>query len=321
MLTRYAVAVWNYVRNPAAGLSSAANRSLRDEIEFHLQESMRDHVERGRSPQEAHQAAGREFGSVEATIRDCHTVDARSQVVCHRLHLLLTAGLLIAVGFLAAARTSSAPESPPADAVVTTETGDIVGQVVDQDSQPIENAHILAVVKTWPPNGYRQQAFMTTTGHGGRFSIDDVYSLDEHYEVQIAAVADGRLLQSQYIANQSGGNLDAVAFRLGPTATFQMQIRDAAGAPIEGVEAFPYKRVGAGAQDHIVYFQSADPIIRRSDADGLVPLPYFHSGERATIYLRVPGADWETREIIVPSEGGVLVLQADDEHSPTQPGA
>ncbi len=311
MLKRWASAIWQYLTVPASFVSARASQSLQAEIEFHLQESVRDHVETGMSPDEARRTARSEFGSIEGTLRDCHMVGARDQAVCHRFHLLLTAGLLVTVGFLSAKVLTTSPEMLSAEDVADELVGDIVGRVTDDQSAPIENAHVLAVVKTWPPNGYRQQAYMTTTTEGGRFSIDDVYPVEDRYEVQIAAVADGRLLHSEYLINKSGGRLTPLAFELESTAPFELRVENSLGNPIEGVEAFPHRRIDAGEQDHLVYFQSADPIIRRSDADGLLQLPFFHPGDRATIYLRVPGSDWETREVVVPTHSRVLVLQAD----------
>jgi len=310
MVTRWVSILWKYLTTPPSSLASGISRSLQDEIEFHLQQSVADHVECGLSHQEAQQAASQNFGSVETSLRDCYSVHLRDQAVCHRLHLLLTAVLLMAVGFLAAGPFKAS--SVPATADVSfAPSGDIVGQVLDENSQPIENAHVLAVVKTWPPNGYRQQAYMTTTTPEGRFSVDDVYPLQQPYEVQIAALADGHLLHSEYVTNETGGPLTPVGFQLESTVLFELRIEDQDGSPIAGVEAFPFRRSGDGDHEHVVYFQSADPIIRRSDNDGLLRLPYFEPGDRATIYLRAPGAEWETREIVVPTDGGVMVLQAD----------
>jgi hypothetical protein len=179
-------------------------------------------------------------------------------------------------------------------------------------------AHILAVVKTWPANGYRQQAHMTTTGPNGQFSIENVYPSDRRYEVQLAVVADERLLESTYVSDATG-ELAPFEFRLQPTAAFSVRFRTSEGEPVEGVEAFPFRRVDQGGHDHLVYFQSAEPIVRRSNARGEVRLSCFRAGDKATVYFRPPGRDWQTRDVVIPERARFVEFAlADDVQPATQ---
>lgn len=375
MIGRRLVALLQYLRTPPGAVSKEIRHSIQDEIEFHLQESLREHLESGMTHTTAQRATRERFGYVGRAVRGCCDVSLADQRLFHRLHLLFTTCLaiaMIAIVFRGDAdrgtsdrQTSHRPTShgqgshgqgsygqPPApadnfaasshapaqpgtadsttlqavsqpgvelrEAILTasderaTATGDIRGTVFDDQSEPIGSVHILAVVKTWPPNGYRQQAYMTTTDSRGQFTIEKVYPTGQKYEVQIAAIADGRLLESTYLS-KDGAVLDPVTFRLESTASFAVRFMTADGQPVAGVEAFPHRRTDAEGDDHLVYFQGSDPIVQRSNAEGVVRLPYFQPGDSATVYVRFPDEDWQTRDLVIPSDQQVVLLQQDDQ--------
>jgi len=327
MIRRCCDALVRYLWNAPYAASPELDSSIKDEIEFHLSESTDDHLRSGMTRTAARRAALDRFGDVNRVIRECRAASSVDQTVCHRLHILVTAALVIAVVALLVTR------HPASTVVATTSTGDldndtptptlagdIRGQVVDEQSRPIGNANILAVVKTWPENGYRQQAYMATTNVDGQFTIDDVYPVGEECHIQIATVADKRLLQSTYIRS-AGEELAPVVFQLPATETFALRIEGNDGESVAGAEVFPHRRVDSSGQDHLVYFDSADPIIQRSNEKGVVELPYFVPGDRATIYLRLPDRDWHTREVVVPRAGNVVLLEAESgEHSRSTSG-
>jgi hypothetical protein len=182
---------------------------------------------------------------------------------------------------------------------------------VDEASRPIERAHILAVVKTWPNNGYRQQAHTAITDSQGNFSIEDVCPLDANYEVQLAVIADGRSLESVYVED-GRGQLEPFAFQLAGTHPFQVRFRGPDGLPLANVEVFPHRRVDDAGLDHFVYFQGSEPIVQRTDKTGSVPMTYFRSGERATMYFRAPGGEWQTRDLKVPTQDSVTEVELND---------
>lgn len=295
-----------YLRN-GSGVPDATARSIQEEIEFHLGESLREGVADGLDVADARRQTLARFGDVGEAFRDCTSAAAEGHVRCHRFHLALTAGLLVAVGALGALAWLRADR----EAVVAADApleGDIEGRVVDDQSQPIEAAHVLAVVKTWPPGGFRQQAYTAATRGDGSFAIAAVLPAEAEYEVQIAVVANDRVLESSYFDRQRGP-LKRAEFRLEPSAPMAVRFEATDGQPVSGVEVFPFERIDRGGADHSVYFCSAEPVVRRSDATGEVSLPYFSPGDAATVYLRAPGGAWDTRRFAVPYDRRVVVIK------------
>ncbi len=322
MIRRWFSALARYLNMAPSNSAADVGASIQEEIEFHLEESIRDHVENGMTGPEARRAAAERFGSVSQVAGQCYAQSYARQAVVHRLHTCITLALVVILAALLVTRlwAPATVQTNRADTVEALEpttaaaaksnsgSGDIVGRVVDEQMQAIDNAHILAVVKTWPPNGYRQQAYMATTSPDGRFEIANVYPVGEEFEVQIATVADKRLLQSSYLSS-SGAALEPIIFRLPPTRGFDLRIERDDGSSIAGAEVFPHRRIDRDGHDHLVYFQSADPIIQKSDNEGVVQLPFFVPGDRATVYLRLPSSEWQTREIVVPSQGNTVHLK------------
>ncbi|HEX2473142.1 MAG TPA: hypothetical protein VHK01_00265, partial [Lacipirellulaceae bacterium] len=129
------------------------------------------------------------------------------------------------------------------------------------------------------------------------------------FEVQIAAVADHRVLKSSY-HQVTSGSLQPLEFELPASSGFRLKVEDAEGVTLSGVEVLPHGRVEAGGDKHIVYFDSAQPIIRVTNATGRVELPYFRPGDTATLMIRVPNGKWESREVIVPANGQDATVRA-----------
>lgn len=323
MIRRCFVALLQYLRCAPGIVPTELDASIKEEIDFHLNESIDEYVQDGMAVAPARRAALNRFGDVSQVVKECRSASSVDQAICHRLHMLVTVGLVIAVVALVVARrpqtdtlsTTNAAAPPVSDDAANSVAGDIHGRVVDEDSQPIGQANVLAVVKTWPQNGYRQQAYTATTNEDGEFTIDNVYPLGEEYHIQIATVADKRLLRSTYIRSE-GEQLEPVVFHLPATEAFALRIEGVDGESVVGAEVFPHRRIDDSGEDHLVYFDSADPIIRRSNHDGVVELPYFVAGDRATIYLRLPDREWHTREVVVPPNGNVVLLKAEPGETP-----
>jgi len=76
---------------------------------------------------------------------------------------------------------------------------------------------------------------------------------------------------------------------------------------------FPFERIPSDGARHMVYFCSGGPVVKRSDGQGRVSLPYFSSGDSATIYMRMPGGEWKTHLFqVVHDEGDVVVVAPTD---------
>lgn len=336
----------SYLRTSPVIHAAEAKSDLREELEFHLvssaQDQLGDQLTEGgqeddqRAVEAAQQEALNRFGDVSSVVRECCQVSISQEVFWHRVHQGVTVALICAVGFLIYHTQLSQQSDPHADfageASKQTEhlsqqemaiaisggtasgyspqetDGSIFGSVVGENGQPVNAAHVLAVVKTWPPHGFRQQAYMATSQSDGSFEFKNVYPTGHEYEIQIAALAGGRLLQSQYIS-MTTGVLDPFEFRLKSSMPLALRFESENGEPIEGVRVFPFERVDDLGQRHIVYFDSADPIVRESNEAGNVPMPHFLPGEQATLYVQFPNGDWQTRQLVIPAGSDHVVLR------------
>lgn len=301
-----------YLKTPPVVYQSQQLDELREELEFHLSSSAQDALEAGQSADEAKQTARDRFGDFESVTRECGEMSVSRHLFWHRVHLGLSLVLMCAVGYLLVRFGSDVHNSIASNGTSdNSQLGDLTGTVVDDRGEPIGAANVLAVVKTWPANGYRQQAYTTVTREDGSFALEGVYPPQEKYAVQIAVIADGHPLQSNYIP-MTTGTLSAMKFQLPQSVRFELRFESQDGRPLAGVQAFPFERTDRDGNEHCVYFCSADPIVRRSGATGNVPMPNFLPGERVSVYVRFPDRDWETRELIVPTgEERVIVLNPD----------
>lgn len=303
-----------YVNAPLLVNAEQARNELREEIEFHLTSSARDQMESGLSAETSTQIAKDRFGDVGAVVRECDQVFGPGLVFWHRLHQCMTVALIAAVGLLGWHVLGLQKKFADTNLITATgysvqaTDGDVRGDVIGDDGQPVSSAHVLAVVKSWPPNGYRQQSYMTTTHHDGTFQILDVYSPDNKYEVQISVIADGRLLSSEY-TNMQTGRLDPYHFQLEKTPPFEIRFESEDGNPISGVAAFPSSRIDTAGKSHSVYGMAADPIVRLSNENGEINMPHFLPGEKITVSVRFPSGQWQRRELVVPESNRLVVMR------------
>lgn len=310
----------NYIRTPALLSKNATRSDIEDELSFHIAERTREYMAAGMTEHEAHQAACHRFGNPAHYVRECEQGATGGLTVCHRVHLMVTVALIIALTTLLLTRpthtlhrgASIALMPPGIESLLHHDwTGDITGQVLDQNGQPIADADILVVVKTWPNGSYFQRAYHARPTASGTFLIENVHPLNDRYAVLITAVAGQRELRSSYTVCE-GGFFNRTVFTLPPAGGLTLQVATHEGRAIEGVEVLPHARLDAAGDEHLVYFDSAQPVVQRTNKAGRADLPYFQPGDLATLLLRFPRGDWETREFTVPAAGEVAVVRPSD---------
>ena len=318
MVARAAKTLLQYLRAPAARSADEFGDAIQQEIAFHIGERARAYMADGMSEDDAQRAALERFGDASRIAAECHLAAVGGLAFWHRIHLLATAALAIAVAILwltapasNEAQLATQPELPPGIVTMLNNdwSGDIAGQILNERAEPVDDARVLVVVKAWPDHSYFQRAYTARTDANGRFLIEDVHPVNEHYEVQIAAVADNRVLKSAYYT-RSNGTLEPVLFQLPPSAGLVLQFEDENGGVLPTVEVLPQARIEVGGAEHLVYFDSAQSLVRRTDTRGRVELPYYQPGDTASILLRSSRGDWVPREVIVPVAGEVAKIRA-----------
>ena len=302
----------DYLRTPPAAESAKIHDEIREEIEFHLTSSFQENQNAGFDYQDSEKLALQRFGDVSSVVKQCSNIASTRSKLVHRIHVIATTGLVLAVGFLGWSVIRNIDQDPIRNLTATGYTfeetsGDITGSVSNNVGSVIRNAQVLAVVKTWPPNGYRQQLYMTSTTDDGSFEIPDVYAPEHNYEVSISVIADGHLLNSKY-QDMTKGNLAPFEFQVRKTEQFELKFESSEGQPLEGVCAFPCGRTELDGTSHVVYFSNNSPIVQRSNLAGKVSMPHFLPGEKAMFYVRFPDHEWETKEFTVPHANQIVVV-------------
>lgn len=304
-MNRIVNSILDYVKTPVARQLNQTQAEIEEELNFHLRSRTDEYHAHGMSVSDSSTAAVDRFGDINRIASECRKESSTLPIWTHRVHLALTAGLMIVATLL----MFDVVRSRNVLARQEIREGDLGGVVLDEHGRPLIDAHVMVAIKWWPDNGFRQQCYMTRTDARGSFSIDDVYPAGTKHELQVAAIADGHLLTSQYITDQAR-SLNALSLRLArSTARLTLQFQSTDGEPIAGVATFPHRRVEAAGDDHMVYFQSADRIVKQSDQSGKIELSHFQSGDLATVFVRFPkDDDWQTREIVVPESESVVVI-------------
>jgi hypothetical protein len=117
-------------------------------------------------------------------------------------------------------------------------------------------------------------------------------------------------MESTYFSQQTGP-LPSAEFQLDPSLPVAVRFESDNGAPVRGIEVFPFQRVAASGAEDMVYFCSAKPITRLSSATGEVSLSCFAPGDTATVYARSPGGEWITHDFAVAASEQVVVIKLD----------
>ena len=197
----------------------------------------------------------------------------------------------------------------------TRELADLTGQVLDGRDEPIAEAKILVVLKTWPSGRYQQDDFFAETDDDGTFILPKLVPTAGRYAVQVTVVKEGYALQSHYnLKTRPDESLRPVDFRLEPTTPKTLVLQDEMGQPIRQVNVIPSTRITSQGDEFHVYFQGSESIQVTSDANGRVELASFSTGDRAELYFQLPGEPWKTQQVDISGEE--IVVQLPGRHAP-----
>jgi hypothetical protein len=298
-----------------------------EELMFHVRSLVDEELAKGASFDAAWRAAQDRFGSLPHFAEACRDITLEDRLMWQRFSIagfvvlgLLVGWLALEVRTLRQGQTSlveanlakiaamKRPVEKPAE-----QRHDITGQVLDQDSQPIDAARLLVILKTWPDGRYRQDDFSTTTDERGRFCLPNLVPSQGQYAILLAAVKNGYALTSNYHLQPAGEHrsVDPVTLRCDPASPITLIVHDARGRPVAHARVAPSSRQSPDGTTHLVYLQGSEPVQTASDAAGRVDLGCFQRGDTAKIFLQLPGKNWRKVSIEVPDQGQVIDVSVD----------
>lgn len=285
-----------------------------EEIAFHLAQRKHDLMGSGMNENDAELAANERFGDAQRIAAECFSVSMTGTTWFHRMHLVVTIGLICVVSILAwiVSQPSIEPDLPPGIAAVLREdwSGGVTGLVLDESQQPIAGANVLVAVKTWPGGSYFQRPYACQTKTDGTFSIGNVRPVNQLYEVQVAVVAKGLAMRSQYQSFHAGES-KPFQFELPAADTFRLKLASSTGISLSGIDVIPVERTDTSGSRELVYFDTARPITRQADATGTIELSCFQPGDQAVLMVRCEDEDWQRVRVEIPADRQTFEVQVD----------
>jgi hypothetical protein len=310
----------NWFRGAQAPSVDQAEEEIDEELMFHLRSLVDDELAGGSTFDTAWDRARGRFGSLRRYTDACRGVAAGN----HRVRqMLLALSLLLSVaiaGWLLLEvrslrqeqlRLAAATASQPAHSVdIEVVRDDLAGRVVDRQGEPIRNASVAVILKTWPGGWYRQEAFSATSDADGEFRLAHLIPRDGQYAIQAAVVTTGYALTSTYRLIEEGSHPlpDPVMLQCDVASQITLVVHDEFGRPVANARVTPHSRLDRSGASHVVYFQASRPFQASSDAEGRVPMGCFEKGDRAEIYVQIPGEDWELRSIEIPHDSDMIIV-------------
>ena len=317
-------------KQPAS--AAASGGEVHDELMFHFRALVNEKIAEGLSFEAAWQQAEQQFGPLRRYESECQAVRIERRLAWRIA--VATAGALLAmlaawwiapdagkamkneVRLLRQDIEALRKEQGERSAQVRVATDDrrsapaidLTGIVLGNESQPLGDATVLVILKTWPGGAYRQQAFTATTGDDGQFQLPGLIPGEGRYAVLVAALKDGFAFQSVYRLKEfvPTEQPDPIRLQLEPASHVTLVVRDGNRQPVPNAHVIPSLRKPRQGSEQLIYFQGSEPIRQTTDAEGRVRLNCFESGDRAEIYLQLPGDEWSSREFDVSADGAVV---------------
>lgn len=165
---------------------------------------------------------------------------------------------------------------------------DFVGVLRDDEGNPVNNARVILLYKSWPGGRYRQQVFTSKTGMDGKFVFAKQYPLGEKTFMMVTVVADGYSMVGRYIKNPEGAKLASVDFKLEPALqkTFVIQNN---GKPVANANVTPLERTDAAGEKFFIYHQAASKLVYQTNNDAKLELNLFKKSDKATLLVNHDG--------------------------------
>lgn len=316
----------SWFRLPATANIVHGEAGIDDELMFHFRSLVDENLAQGMSLDAAWQAAQDRFGSLRSYSHECRLAVLGVHPMLQRVSAagLVVLSLLVAWLFLEVRSLRQAHAAPPAtphgqlrlaqkpagkEAKPQKDTVDLAGTITDRKGKPLADVHVLVILKTWPNNRYRQEDFAAKTDSKGKFRLAGLVPKSGQRAIQLAAVKDGYALKSLYELRKAGETLasDSLKLELDDAVPLTLTVRDAQGKPVAKAQVIPFNRT-AGDEEHGVYFQAAKPIAAVTDEKGQVPVSVFRRGDKAEVYIALPGKDWEQFPVVIPETGDEIEI-------------
>ncbi len=266
------------------------DREIDEELDFHVECRTRELIESGMGPEEAADEARRQFGGRDQIRRECQKIRYGQSVW---LILALSGGVLVSlatIGWMAHLLKSADHQNQQMQAIVTAlqrtknVMSDLTGEIKDGKGQPVSGAKVLLIFKSWPGGRYQQEAFVETSDQAGKFRFPELFSAGMQNAFLVTVLAEGQTMRSEYVVYKAKARVKPFRFKLQPAVEKTLIVHDTHGRPWPDTIVFPSLRKPAkGADEHMIYDQSAESAGYRTDAEGRVRMALFTDGDKVQL--------------------------------------
>lgn len=167
--------------------------------------------------------------------------------------------------------------------------GGIEGKVMDASGQPVAEAKVLLILKTWPKGRFQQQPSETITDADGSFAFPVGNQLDDKEAFLVTVVKEGFAFQSRYIIKKPGEPAESPEFKLSAATKKTFALRSASGKPMANVVVSLSGRKQDKSDEQMIYGISYPSVSFKTDADGKVALNFFATGDTAKLSVESSG--------------------------------
>lgn len=165
----------------------------------------------------------------------------------------------------------------------------VTGVVKDQNGQPVANAKVLAIQKTWPGGRYRQDSLVTKTDGRGRFRFPNFAKKSNQYAFLLSVMPEGHTLTSHYQFVKDGSKQKPVTLTVKQNDAVTFTFKDGQGKPVAGLKVLPQDRKTADGQEHMTYAMQIADSWFKADAQGKVKLSAFEPGDAGKLTIDIEG--------------------------------
>lgn len=174
----------------------------------------------------------------------------------------------------------------------------IRGKVTTESGEPIGNAKVLLIHKSWPGGRYQQNAKETKTRADGSFSFADCNESDSQEAFLITIIHEGSVLESQYVMKEPGDRAELFDFELASADEKLFLFKDAAGQALKNKAVALSGRTDDQSQEHLIYGMSQGAVSFKTDKDGKVALNFFKAGDSAKLSVNTGGGSQEVEFVV-----------------------
>ena len=265
---------------------------INDELDFHLACRVDELVDSGLSEEEAKRQAESDFGARADIAKQCQKINYGNRILFGRCAIGALMLSLIAIGWLGwelmaqksantvliqkLAEINLAPVSPMLELVQQNGATDVHGTLTDKQGKAVPDAKVLLVVKSWPNGKFSMHALATESDSDGNFRFVEAFTKGAKTEFLVTVVADGWLMDSEYVAGHDGSPLEKFELKLAAATPQKIDV----GKEHAGWNVVPKTRTSsADGKKHYVYPISKAEFDHKVNDDGTVDMNYFAPGD------------------------------------------